>query len=116
MSLTIQAKTRTMLHRPGPLTYSRPAGARVALLRSPILPTDGRNIAISQHGVQRRSTHGNSRSSGRSDKALTPDISIVAKMRTFLLWCDNREFPGCGLAVTRISLARDAPAGRRWPA
>ena len=32
------------MREPGPLAYSRPAGARVALLRSPILPTARRRI------------------------------------------------------------------------
>src|SRR4029453_19410139 len=75
--------------RPRPLAYRRPPGARVALLRSPILPTAQRSIAASHRAVQPRIIRGGSRSDGRSDKGLTPDILIVAKMRTFLLLPDR---------------------------
>src|SRR5262249_33650890 len=68
---------------------SRPTGARVALLRSPILPTAGRTIPRRGHTVQRRITRGGNRSSARSDTALTADISTVAEMRTFLLSPDS---------------------------
>ncbi len=84
-----EKRTGTPLRGPGRLAYSRPTGARVALLRSPILPTAGRTITRRGHTVQPRTTRGGSRSSGRSDNVRTPDISTVAEMRTFLLLPDT---------------------------
>lgn len=72
-----------------PPAYSRPSGARVALLRRPILPTAGRTITRRGRTVRPRSTRGGSRSNGGSDNALTADIPTVAEMRTFLLLPDN---------------------------
>jgi hypothetical protein len=79
----------TQLRSPRPLAYSRPAGARVALLRSPILPTARGRIPRKEENVQRRIIRGGSPSNGRSDTALSADISIVLKMRTFLLLPDT---------------------------
>src|SRR5262249_39751684 len=62
---------------------------RVALLRSPILPTARRKIPPRNGAVQPRIIRGVSRSSGRNDRVLSPDISTVMKMRTFLLLPDK---------------------------
>src|SRR6266542_5033786 len=85
-----QKQTRARLRSPGRLAYSRPAGARVALLRSPILPTARRRIPRAGSGVQPKIIRGETHSSGRSDRPLTADISTVRKMRTFLLLPDRR--------------------------
>src|SRR3954452_10415791 len=71
------------------LAYSRPAGARVERLRSPILPTAPARIAARPNAVQPRITPGGSPSSARSDKVRTADVSTVPKMRTFLLLPDT---------------------------
>src|SRR5436190_2072021 len=65
------------------LAYSRPPGARVALLQSPILPPATRLIAPKGRGVQPKITPGAGPSKSRSDIPLTPDISNVTEMRTF---------------------------------
>src|SRR5215470_19018785 len=82
-------KARPPRRGPSRLAYSRPAGARVALLRSPILPPARRRIAARGGSVQPRIIRGESRTSGRSDRPKTADISTVAKMRTFLLLPDT---------------------------
>src|SRR4051794_17350882 len=64
-----------------PLACSRPAGARVALLRSPILPTAGRQIPQADRPVQPRTIPGESRFRHSSDRL---------PKRTFLLG------PKCG--------------------
>src|SRR5947209_4321156 len=95
---------------PDLLAYSRPAGARVARLRSPILPTAPAKIAARPNAVQPRITPGGSRSSGRSDKVRTADVSTVPKMRTFLLLPDRGSLAGllapvdvvdCGMVIDR---------------
>jgi hypothetical protein len=77
------------MKKTGPLVYSRPTGARVALLRSPILPAATREIPGRGRSVQPQITLGEGALSG-SDGELSPDISIATKMRTFLLRSDNR--------------------------
>src|SRR5208283_1207202 len=83
-------KAGTPVRSPRPLAYSRAAGARVALLRSPILPTARQTVASGGRGVQRRIIRGGKRSNGRNESVCTEDISLVAKMRTFLLLPDIR--------------------------
>jgi len=51
-------KAGTPRRSPRPLAYSRPTGARVALLRSPILPTARRTIATREATVQPQITRG----------------------------------------------------------
>src|SRR5262249_39358693 len=84
-----RGKTGAPRGGPGPLAYSRPPGARVALLRSPILPAAPPRIATSPRAVQPRITPGASPSSGTSDTPRTPDVSNAPKLRTFLLCCDR---------------------------
>src|SRR5581483_7967134 len=83
-------KARPQRRRPGLVAYSRSAGARVALLRSPILPTTRRTIARRNRIVQPRIILGGKVSLARGDKVRTADISNVAKMRTFLMSPDSR--------------------------
>src|SRR5262249_18703972 len=107
-----ESRTRPPQRGPGPLAYSRPAGARVALLRSPILPPAGGTIGQRGSSRQPRITRGGSRSSGRSDMGLTADLVIVLKMRTFLLLPDtgtDGRLPVAGPAVKLPS----RPG--RWP-
>src|SRR5204862_4110410 len=66
----------------GPPAYSRPAGARVALLQSPTLPTAPRKIPGRGHAVQPRITPG-ARASRACDTPLTADISIGEKSGHF---------------------------------
>ena len=101
-------RTGTPIRDPGRLAYGRPAGARVALLRSPILPTAGRTMARRGRTVQPRTTRGASRSSGRSDNVRTPDISTVAEMRTFLLLPDRPVLSGLRRGRPAVTLARTA--------
>jgi hypothetical protein len=66
-------KTRARLtNQPSPQAYRRPLGARVALLRSPILPTVTRNLTQSQNIVQPRITPG-----GHFYSVETGDISTA---------------------------------------
>jgi hypothetical protein len=82
--------------RPGSLAYSRPAGARVALLRSPILPTAQRRINQNDRGIQPRITRGANRRFSANGNFRPADIPNAVKQRTFLLRCDK------GLTVADI--------------
>src|SRR5881227_1821574 len=79
-------RTRPRLRRPGPLAYRRPPGARVALLRSPILPTATGSLPERGPGVQPQSTPGGGPSRVRGDILTTADIPTLVKQRTFLSW------------------------------
>src|SRR3954453_21387872 len=83
-------------------------GARVALLRSPILPTARRTIPERAVPVQPRTTRGESRSSRRSDKVQTADVSTAAKVRTFLLRGDSAATRGL---TKRFGHEKLAPGG-----
>src|SRR6516165_4103364 len=75
-------KRRTELTKQlGPLAYSRPPGARVALLRSPILRTATRKLKRKDRNVQPRITHGEP----------PADISNASKQRTFLMRFDRKK-------------------------
>ena len=72
------------------MAYRRSPGARVALLRSPILPTARGRIAKRDRGVQPQIIPGDEHSRVRKDDVpLTADILTLAKQRTFLSWSDS---------------------------
>jgi hypothetical protein len=84
-------KARPPRRRPDPLAYSPPSGARVALLRSPILPTAGQRIARRARTVQPQITPG-VEDSGRSERT---------DQRTFLFQPTRGHFY-CGLTSDGI--------------
>src|SRR5262245_28221479 len=90
-----EKRTRPRVRGPGQRACSRPAGARVALLRSPILPTARRRIAARPANVQPRISPGAGGSTSKSDNLMTADISIVPEVRTFLLFQDNDHSESC---------------------
>ncbi len=79
----------------GRLTYSRPAGGRVAFLQSPLLPTAQRRIAARRSGVQPKLIRGGGRTNGGSDIGRTADVSTVLKRQTFLLLPDTGSDRPC---------------------
>src|SRR5208337_5256206 len=85
-------KARPLRRRSSPLAYSPPAGARVALLRSPILPTDLRKIPRRALAVQRQTTLG-VEASARSE---------MTDHRTFLFQ-PNRGHFYCGPTLVEKS-------------
>jgi hypothetical protein len=81
---------RALAPRRGPThpAYSRPSGARVALLRSPILPTAG----PSRGGVQPKITPGATGASPKSDTALSANYLLAQyKLR---VWGKSVGKPG----------------------
>src|SRR5215469_18927320 len=102
-------KARPRVRGPGRLAYSRPPGARVALLRSPILPAARPRIAERGRGVQPQITPGGGPSRARGDSLMTADIPTLANQRTFLSWSDTGSLsflPGTLAAATLVLTSR----------
>ena len=101
----------TQVSHPVALARSRPAGARVALLRSPILPPVPRGIAPSRQVVQHRIIRGGNPSNRSSEPTTKADISIGDKLRTFLLGPDTAREYGWQYVFPSAKLSVDPRSG-----